>query len=59
MSATSELLAEQVRQTDEQIAEARKAGRNTDELIALRDALVERLSRANQALTEGKQLLKS
>jgi hypothetical protein len=59
MSASTELLLEQIREQENAIRAAAESGHDTksmrDELKLLRN----RLDAANQALTEGKQLLKS
>jgi Mg2+ and Co2+ transporter CorA len=58
MSATTELLLEQIRQQEDAIRAAAESGHDTksmrEELLKLR----QRLAQANQALNEGKTLLK-
>jgi flagellar hook-associated protein FlgK len=58
MSATSELLAEQVRNIEEQIVESERKGVDCSELIERRNELAKKLSTVNSALNEGKQILK-
>lgn len=56
MSATSEQLAEQIRQLDEQIANAKAQYFDVGELEARRRRLIEQLDKANEALNEGRVL---
>jgi flagellar hook-associated protein FlgK len=58
MSATSELLAEQIRDLETQINEKTNRGENVVALKEQRNLLLKELARANQALNEGKGVLK-
>jgi hypothetical protein len=58
MSATSEKLAEELREVDELIANAKVQLFDTTELEVKRRRLVEQLQKANDDLVEGKNLLK-
>lgn len=56
MSATSEQLAEQIRDLDGKIADAKAQHFDVGELETCRKKLVEQLNQANEALNEGKVL---
>ena len=58
MSATSEIIAEQIRQLKDKIREAKEAGRDTSDLEEHHAELSKKFSTATQALNEGKSLLK-
>jgi len=58
MSATSELLAEQIRTIEKDIFEKQKRGENVIALKVQYSQLMEQLAAANQALNEGKGILK-
>ena len=53
MSASSEILAESLRELDLKIANCESVGDDTVELKAQRQQLLEQLARANKALNEG------
>ncbi len=56
MSATSEKLAEELRILDEKIVIAKQQHFDTEELDHQRKLVMEKLSHANEDLTEGKIL---
>ena len=58
MSATTELLLEQIRQQEDAIRAAAESGHDTKSMREELQALKSRLAKANQALNEGKQILK-
>lgn len=61
MSATTERLLEQIKQAEHSLAEARALGQDPANITTLEvnlTTLRARLSQANEALTEGKQILK-
>jgi hypothetical protein len=58
MSATTEMIAEQLSQLKERMASARRRGEPTDDLERQHVDLLTRLNAASAALNEGKQLLK-
>jgi len=58
MSATTEMLAEQINQIKERISMARRSGRDSSELEQQHSDLIQRLSVASSALNENKQILK-
>lgn len=59
MSASTELLLEQITQQEDAIRAAAESGHDTKSMCEELKRLRTRLAAANQALTEGKQLLKS
>jgi len=58
MSATSEVIAEQIRQLKNKIQEAKAAGQDTTVLEEQHVELSKKFSTVTQALNEGKSLLK-
>jgi len=58
MSATSEILAEQVRELERQINEQVATGQDCSDLRKKHSSLTEKLQAANNALNEGRQILK-
>lgn len=58
MSATSEVIAEQIRQLKNKIQEAKAAGQDTTALEEQHVELSKKFSTVTQALNEGKSLLK-
>ena len=61
MSATTEILAEKLREIEDLLAEATKGGKTSDaeRLEAERQTLVSKLAQANESLNEGtRRLLK-
>lgn len=58
MSATTELLLEQIRQQEDAIRAAAESGHDTKSMREELKQLKTRLAAANQALNEGKQILK-
>ena len=58
MSATSEIIAEQIRQLKEKIKEAKEAGQDATSLEEQHAELSKKFSTVTQALNEGKSLLK-
>lgn len=58
MSATTEILTEQINQMKERISMARRAGKDCSELEQQCADLLQRLSLASGALNENKQILK-
>lgn len=59
MSATTEILAEKLREIEELLAEATKAGQQSEaeRLANERQNLVSKLSQANESLNEGNRRL--
>lgn len=58
MSATTELLSEQIKQTEDAIVQGRDAGLDTSSLEKQLQDLRERFQRANEGVNDNKQLLK-
>mgnify|MGYP000042841709 CR=1 FL=1 len=58
MSATTELLSEQIKQTEDAIVQAKDAGLDTTSLEKQLVELRERFQRANEGVNDNKQLLK-
>lgn len=58
MSATTELLLEQIRQQEDAIRAAAESGHDTRSMREELGRLKKQLAQANQALNEGKQILK-
>ena len=58
MSATAEILAERVRQLTKQIQEVTDRGEDASQLLHQYRELTKQLTKANEALTENKQILK-
>lgn len=58
MSATTEMITEQLSQLKERMASARRRGEPTEDLERQHSELLTRLTVASAALNEGKQLLK-
>jgi len=58
MSATTQILIEQISQLKERIASARRLGQNTAELETQCSELSKKLTAASEALNEGRQILK-
>jgi hypothetical protein len=58
MSATTELLLEQIRQQEDAIRAAAETGHDTKSMREELQRLKARLAAASQALNEGKQILK-
>lgn len=58
MSASTERLVEQIKLTEQAIAEAEKAGKDPSGLKHDLKHLQRKLQVSNEALTEGKQVLK-
>lgn len=58
MSATTEILTEQINQIKEKLAAARRSGKDTSDLEAQHTELTQKLVRAAGALNENKQILK-
>jgi len=58
MSATSEILAEQLRSIDEQIKQLEATGGDTTGLRKKRAQISEQFQAASQALNEGRTVLK-
>jgi Mg2+ and Co2+ transporter CorA len=59
MSATTELLLEQIRQQEDAVRAAAEMGHDTKSMREELARLKKKLVQANQALNEDKQLLKS
>lgn len=58
MSATTELLSEQIKQMEDAITQAKEAGLDTTSLEKQLQDLRERFQRANEGVNDNKQLLK-
>jgi hypothetical protein len=58
MSATTELITEQIIQLKSKIETARKNGEDVTSLLSQHETLMRQLSAASQALNENKQILK-
>ena len=58
MSATTELITEQLIQLKSKIDSAKKNGEDVTSLLVQHDALMRQLNAASQALNENKQILK-
>lgn len=58
MSASTERLVEQIKATEQAIAEAERAGKDASTLKADLRYFQRKLQVCNEALTEGKQVLK-
>ena len=58
MSASVELLAEQIREVERKLNEQSSAGLDVSQLRKLHSELLERLTASNTALNEGRQILK-
>jgi len=58
MSATTEIITEQLHKLKEQIDAGRKSGLDVSSLVAHYDALSKQLTAAASALNENKQILK-
>jgi len=58
MSATTEMILEQLSQLKERMSSARRKGEETDDFERQYNELLTRLNAASSALNEGKQLLK-
>lgn len=58
MSATTELLLEQIRQQEDAIRAAAESGHDTKSMREELKRLRQRLAQASEALNEGKQILK-
>lgn len=58
MSASTELLLEQIRQQEDAIRAAAESGHDTRTMREELKKLRQRLAQASEALTEGKQILK-
>lgn len=58
MSASTELLLEQITQQEDAIRAAAESGHDTKSMCEELKRLRQRLAQANQALNEGKQILK-
>jgi len=58
MSATTELITEQIIQLKSKIETARKNGEDVTSLLSQHETLMRQLSVASQALNENKQILK-
>jgi hypothetical protein len=58
MSASTELLLEQIKQQEDAIMAAAESGHDTKSMVEELRRLRERLRVANQALNENKQILK-
>ena len=58
MSATTELLLEQIRQQEDAIRAAAETGHDTKSMREELGRLKKRLAQASEALNEGKQILK-
>ena len=58
MSATTEMIIEQINQIKEKMASARRSGRDTIELEIQHSELTQKLAKAVGALNENKQILK-
>lgn len=58
MSATTEILIEQINQIKEKLASSRRSGKDTSDLEAQHSELTQRLALAVVALNENKQILK-
>lgn len=58
MSATTEMLIEQINQVKEKLSSARRQGLDTTELENTHTDLAKKLARASSAINENKQILK-
>lgn len=58
MSASTELLLEQIREQEDAIRAAAEAGHDTKSMREVLGRLRQQLAQANQALNESKQILK-
>lgn len=58
MSATTELITEQIIQLKSKIETARKNGEDVTSLLSQHETLMRQLNAASQALNENKQILK-
>lgn len=58
MSATTEMILEQINQIKERISSVRRIGKDASDLEAQHEELTKKLANANSALYENKQILK-